>query len=348
VAVLRRAAGTGALAYESCLTQDGTSPECGAARALDYGSAVEVSHGGANVYVASGYGDAIAVFERAPDGTLRQEPPAPGATWADGCLSWRGHKWAEGGTDLSQPDHSDHYCARALALYYPYALALSADDRHVYVASTDSDSITMLRRLDTRGYPRPLAAPDVRVSLVPAFAPCTSPDRRHGPPLDAPSCSGPRLVSAQVVPGARFAGSVRIAAQAGNASTTADEADVAIRLDVQDVRTAGTLSDYAGELQFALDLQVTDAQPFGGAIDPATTATIGYSVPVPCEGTADTATGARCTVSTSADAVAPGTISEGWRALWQVGRLRVLDGGPDGRAETADNSALATQGLFVP
>src|SRR6185503_13478016 len=149
VSVLNRARDSGALSYVSCLTQDGASPECGSARALDYADAVEVSHGGENVYVAAGYADAISIFERDPDGTLRQEPPPAGRTWTDGCLSWRGHKWAEGATDLSQPDHSDHYCARALALYYPYALEVSGDDRHVYVASTDSDSVTMLRRLDT-------------------------------------------------------------------------------------------------------------------------------------------------------------------------------------------------------
>jgi hypothetical protein len=28
-------------------------------------------------------------------------------------------------------------------------------------------------------------------SLVPAYAPCTAPDRMHGPPLAFPSCSAP-------------------------------------------------------------------------------------------------------------------------------------------------------------
>ena len=55
-------------------------PECGAARALDYANAVEVDQGGRNVYVAAGYADAIAVFERGADGSLTQEPPAAAHT----------------------------------------------------------------------------------------------------------------------------------------------------------------------------------------------------------------------------------------------------------------------------
>ena len=35
----------------------------------------------------------------------------------------------------------------------------------------------------------------LQVSLVPAFKPCVSPDRTHGPPLASPSCSAPALAS---------------------------------------------------------------------------------------------------------------------------------------------------------
>ena len=40
-------------------------------------------------------------------------------------------------------------------------------------------------------HPRPTGATPVRVSLVPAYEPCTSPNRTHGPPLAFPSCSPP-------------------------------------------------------------------------------------------------------------------------------------------------------------
>ena len=35
-------------------------------------------------------------------------------------------------------------------------------------------------------YPRPKGATPTRVSLVPAYRQCTSPDRTHGPPLAFP------------------------------------------------------------------------------------------------------------------------------------------------------------------
>ena len=331
VSVLSRDTATGALSYVGCLTQDGTSPECAAARALDYANAVEVDERGQNVYVAAGYADAIAVFERAADGTLVQEPPAAGHTWADGCLSWRGHKWAEGGTDLSQADHSDHYCARALALYYPYALELGPGGSELYVASTESDTVSMYRRLDTRGYARPKDASRVRVPLVPAFRRCDSPDRLHGPPLDSPSCAQPRLVSTQLTVGASSSGFVVLGARAGDPATPADEADVPVRVELTDVRRAGDGSAYTGGVEARVEIRRTDAQRFGGAISPTTTSDISYSVPTSCAA-------ARCAVTTSADALVPDTIREGWRTVWQLGQVRVMDG----------DAALAVQGVFVP
>jgi hypothetical protein len=46
---------------------------------------------------------------------------------------------------------------------------------------------------------------------------------------------------------------------------------------------------------------------------------------------------------------ANGKIKEGLRAIWQIGRVRVDDAGPDGNPDTAaDNTVVATQGVFVP
>jgi hypothetical protein len=39
---------------------------------------------------------------------------------------------------------------------------------------------------------------------------------------------------------------------------------------------------------------------------------------------------------------------KGKRAIWELGQVRVYDGGPDGLAATADNSLFAVQGVFVP
>ena len=42
-------------------------------------------------------------------------------------------------------------------------------------------------------------------------------------------------------------------------------------------------------------------------------------------------------------------VTEGKRAIWQLGQVQVTDGGEDGIAATAaDNTLFAKQGLFVP
>jgi hypothetical protein len=81
----------------------------------------------------------------------------------------------------------------------------------------------------------------------------------------------------------------------------------------------------------------------------ATVADSSFPVTVPCAGTADPSIGADCTVSTSANAVVPGSIASGARASWELGDVDVLDGGPDGDVDTlAGNMPFLTQGIFVP
>ena len=46
--------------------------------------------------------------------------------------------------------------------------------------------------------------------------------------------------------------------------------------------------------------------------------------------------------------VVPGTVVENRRAIWQLGKLQLLDGGADGLARTADNSLFEIEGVFVP
>jgi len=75
---------------------------------------------------------------------------------------------------------------------------------------------------------------------------------------------------------------------------------------------------------------------------------LGGSVQVPCAATASTAIGASCAISTTLDAISPGTVLDGKRAVWQLGQVEVLDGGSDGEATTTPNGRFAVQGLFVP
>jgi hypothetical protein len=42
-------------------------------------------------------------------------------------------------------------------------------------------------------------------------------------------------------------------------------------------------------------------------------------------------------------------VKEGRRAVWQIGQVKVYDGGTDGAASTtADNTLFMDEGLFVP
>ena len=69
---------------------------------------------------------------------------------------------------------------------------------------------------------------------------------------------------------------------------------------------------------------------------------------VPCAGTLDPLSGSDCDVATTADALAPGTVREGGRGVWQLNGVEVLDGGPDGDVDTPGNAVFARPGIFVP
>jgi hypothetical protein len=211
-------------------------------------------------------------------------------------------------------------------------------------------------------YVRPKGATPVRASLVPAYQACTLPNRQHGPPLDSGSCNPPAQTSPNLTVGspdsngpvANSVASARYGVLVGSPSTPGDQADVSIDVDATDIRSTGTLADYTGELQAQVSLRITDRN--NSALPPifpddqtGTVQDTALSVTVPCTATADTTIGSHCGVSTTADAVAPGIVVEGDRAVWAFDRVRLLDGGVDGDAETApDNMLFATQGVFVP
>jgi Tol biopolymer transport system component len=205
------------------------------------------------------------------------------------------------------------------------------------------------------GYPRPKGATPVVVALVTAFKQCTSANSTHGAPLSSPSCNPPRYESSYVTPGTadannrppKMIGSVRLDAVVGNPATSSDEADVALTVNVTDIRRKTDLGDYTGELRTSLPLRITDRLGYGnGAV---TTQAIAFAFTVPCTATSDTTVGATCAVSTSADSVVPGAVTEGKRAIWELGQVAVFDGGADGTASTTgDNTLFARQGIFVP
>lgn len=221
------------------------------------------------------------------------------------------------------------------------------------------DSVTYLesRATTARGYPRPKAATPLFAPLVTAYAPCGSPNRVHAAPLSFNSCAPPDLESGRLTVGtpdanvraANSVGSARYTVVPGNTATAADEADVSIVFNLTDVREQSGLGDYTGELSVTAGIGLTDRLNGSFRTEPATLPVSDLAVTVPCSGTGDTSIGSICSLTTTADTVIPGMVKESQRSNWEMGQVRVFDGGTDGLASTSgDNTLFAVQGVFIP
>jgi glucose/arabinose dehydrogenase len=257
--------------------------------------------------------------------------------------------WDGWGLAVNAPDQQD-------ALGNPLVFAAWSDGgARAHTITTPASPATYVATY-TRPYARPKAASPLRASMVVAYDQCTSADRVHGPPLGSLSCSDPSPASDHLTVGtpdsnglaAQFTGMVRLSTILGNASTPADEADVRLRVVAGDVREAAGLTDYTGELQASFDLRVTDRLHGPSGAESGTTQVAPFGFAVPCTATPGDPDGADCAVTTSADALLPGAVVEGKRAIWATGPLRLFDGGADGVASTSPNTLFATQGIFVP
>jgi hypothetical protein len=215
---------------------------------------------------------------------------------------------------------------------------------NVYPALTVSGALGAAR---PAGYPRPQGASPLRVSLTPAFQQCTAPNRVHGPPLAFDSCNPPRPASSRLTVGtpdsngrpANSVGYVRYRVVTGNPDTPENEADVQVTASMTDVRSQGTLADYAGELEVRQVVQLTDRDNGVSQDEPATVEPTPFRFTVPCATTGDATTGGTCTLSSTFNAILPGSVLEGKRAVWELSDVEVLD---------ADNMPFARQGVFVP
>ena len=211
--------------------------------------------------------------------------------------------------------------------------------------------------LNQRGYPRPKGATPLKASLVPAFTACVSPNRVHGPSLEVPSCNPPALTSSNLTIGspdangrqANMSGAVSFEVMLGNAATPADEADVGRRH--QRHRRA---PEPQPQRLHGPALGVDHAADHGSPQRPHRERRSGRSRT--CRSTSRSRVprrpastiGATCSLSTTADAVLPGMVTEIKRTIWQIGDVRIFDGGPDGQASTQDNTLFLRQGVFVP
>ena len=112
-------------------------------------------------------------------------------------------------------------------------------------------------------------------------------------------------------------------------------------------------AEYTGELEVRVTLRITDtfnAVAPGGGTDHATMSDYALHLPMflPCASTASTSIGATCNVATSLTNFVQGITPEGQRTVWEMSRVEVYDGGPDGDAATDDNTLFATQGILIP
>jgi hypothetical protein len=218
-------------------------------------------------------------------------------------------------------------------------------------------------------HPRPKGATPLRVSLVPAYNACTTPNRTHGPPLAFPSCNPPVQTSTAVTVGtpdangaaANMTGFVKLDVKVGVVGPP-DDSDVNITANISDVRCkAGTTAcgnanaadgaDYTGQMQGNATIRITDhynAVAPGGGTDAATVVDIPFPVPATCANTASTSEGGLCTANTSANATVPGAVLDAKRANIEVGQITITDGGPDGQNGTTPNTVAFVQGIFIP
>jgi hypothetical protein len=229
--------------------------------------------------------------------------------------------------------------------------------------------IMVMASMATATHPRPKGATPLRVSLVPSYNACTSPNRTHGPPLAFPSCNPPVQASTAITVGtpdangapANSTGFAKLDVIVGAAGPP-DDSDVAIQSTISDVRCkAGTTAcgnanaadgaDYTGQLQGNATIRISDhfnAVAPGGGTDAATVVDIPFPVPAACANTASTAEGGLCTANTSANATVPGAVKDAKRANIEVGAITITDGGVDGQNGTSPNTLFETQGIFIP
>ena len=221
----------------------------------------------------------------------------------------------------------------------------------INVAAGETVTCTFVNQ---RGYARPKGAGPHKVPLVPAFNECTSPNRVHGPSLESPSCNPPAASSPNVTIGtpdlngaaANMNGSVAFRVFPGNAGTPEDEADVSVQVALSDIRLRSNATDYTGELQGQVVLQITDKASISTLSEATTMSNVPLNFTVPCTTTASTTIGSNCAINTTVDAMLPGAVIEGRRAIWEMGDVRVLDGGSDNDADTGPNSPYLRQGLI--
>jgi hypothetical protein len=283
------------------------------------------------------------VFTMNPDGTGRTmlTPDTTGLFLGEPAWSPDSTKFADAGRGCFTPSS----CAP-----YRSVETRNADGTPLMglTAQPEDDHQPDWQPIPYAGYPRPRGASPFLTYLVPAYRQCAGPTSTHGAPLSYPSCHPPGQASDFLTVGtpdsngrpAGSVGSLRYTVTGGNTATP----DLKIDVSITGVLNKTVLTPYSGELSADAGLRITDGNniPNPGGPGPATVQDTSFPVTVPCSGSS-------CAVATSANAVMAGSVNEGNRAVWQLGQVRVYDGGSDGVASTTvDNTLFMDQGVFIP
>jgi hypothetical protein len=211
-------------------------------------------------------------------------------------------------------------------------------------------------------HPRPISATPLRVSLVPAYEQCASPNRTHGPPLDSPSCNPPAQTSAFLTVGTPDANGAEANSVGNFKLRVSPESDpnVIFTSTISDVRCTSKTSscgnandadgrDYTGELAGTATLRITDHLNGPSGTEAATVRDIPLPFNLVCTNTADTSIGGVCNINTTCPLVKEcSTVRNGDRTVAGIGQIQVFDGGPDGFVGTDDNTLFMNQGVFIP
>jgi hypothetical protein len=225
-------------------------------------------------------------------------------------------------------------------------------------------ALVFLSQLAGATHVRPKGASPVRVSLVPAYKACATPNRTHGAPLAFPSCNPPVQSSGSLTvgtPDANGAAANSLGFILVKVKTTSPE-DLLISSTISDVRClAGTAAsvcnsangaggpDYSGQLQANATIRITDHDNGPSLTEAATVQDIPFPINFSCTNTADTSVGGFCTVNTGGPVVCPECgLKEGQRIVVELAQFEVFDGGPDGQITTTGNTVFLRQGIFIP
>jgi len=238
----------------------------------------------------------------------------------------------------------------------------------------------------THVHPANGGAKKLTFTVVPAFKACTTGTTgTHGSPLAGPSCqttaASAESATLTTGAGATFKATSSFLIEVFCTDATAppcpaagDQEDVRLVASATDVRCKGSIGsnvtlcpnantaggkDYAGQVQGNATIRITDHFNTAGAASCSSTTTCSATVvdlPFPVTGTCaatagDATIGGTCSVSTTADAVVPGSggvVKEGKKATVEIGQILVNDGGTDGLASTAGNTVFARQGIYIP